>query len=408
MGLMQKLAGAVGFKSGRIGDASFYEAMRLFGFGRTTKSGASVTALTALQVSTVLSCVRVIAEGMAQVPLKLYQVKNGERKVADQHPLHSLLHTKPNEWMSAFQLRETMAMHAVLLGRGHCYVNRASSGKILEILLLRPGTVTVKQNDDWSRTWEVRGQSGATRPLTAEQIWTLDGPSWDGVCGMNMADFAREAIGLAMAAEEAQANIMKNGLNVTGLYSVDNTLNKQQHKDLTQWLIEEKAAVTEGGGVLVLDRNAKYTPISQKPVDAQLLESRRHQVEEICRAFRVLPIMVGYSDKSATYASAEAMFQAHVVYTLAAWYQRIEQSIAAQLLTDKERAEGYYPKHTVAGLLRGSMKDTAEYLHKLVLDGILTRNEARELLEFNPLEGLDEPLTPANTVVAAQPSDAIA
>ncbi len=115
-----------------------------------------------------------------------------------------------------------------------------------------------------------------------------------------------------------------------------------------------------------------------------------------------MPIMVCSSDKATTYASAEQMFLAHVVHTLAPWYERIEQAIDCQLLTDEERAQGYYVKHVTQGLLRGALKDTAEYLYRLVNIGIMSRNEARNLLEMNPLDGLDEPLTPANMGIGEQ------
>jgi HK97 family phage portal protein len=154
---------------------------------------------------------------------------------------------------------------------------------------------------------------------------------------------------------------------------------------------------------VILDRNAKFLPTSLSGVDAQHLETRKYQIEEVCRAYRVMPIMVGYSDKASTYASAEQMFLAHVVHTLSPWYERIEQSANAKLLSPQERTSGLYTKFVAAGLLRGALKDTAEYLHKLVLDGIMTRNEARDKLDLNPLDGLNEPLTPANMNVGTEP-----
>jgi HK97 family phage portal protein len=409
MNFLTKIGSLLGRKSVAMADASFYETMRRLGFGVASKSGADVNTETALQVSTVMACVRVIAEGGAQVPFKLYRANNGRREAATAHPLYDILHSKPNEWMTSFTLRETFLIHAVLTGTGFIYINRASSGKILELIPLLPGSVTVKQAPDWSLRYEIRGQvSGDTKTLLPEQIWRLPGPSWNGVVGMDMTRYAREAIGLAMATEETQANMQKNGLNVTGLYSVDGTLNETQQKNLTKWLVDEKAGLTEGG-VMVLDRNAKYTPIGQKGVDAQQLETRNHQVQEICRMFRVMPIMAGYSDKAATYASAEAMFQAHVIYTLAAWYERVEQSANCQLLTSAERAHGYYTKHTVAGLLRGSLKDRADYFAKALGSGgspaWMTQDEVRELEEMNPMGGTAAVLPlPTNVSTSNKPS----
>ena len=147
---------------------------------------------------------------------------------------------------------------------------------------------------------------------------------------------------------------------------------------------------------MILDRAAKFLNTQMTGIDAQHLETRRHQIEEICRFFRVMPIMVGHADKAATYASAEQMFLAHVVHTLMPWYSRIEQSIDANLLSPKERAEGYYSDFVEEGLLRGDMMTTQAVLVGYTSNGIMTRNEARAKLDMNPLEGLDDPLTPAN------------
>lgn len=145
---------------------------------------------------------------------------------------------------------------------------------------------------------------------------------------------------------------------------------------------------------MILDDDAKYTPFGMTGVDAQHLETRKHQIEEICRAFGVMPIMIGHADKTATYASAEQMFLAHVVHTLSPWYERIEQSADAQLLTEEDRAAGFYTKFSPNALMRGAAKDRAEY-YKAALGttqqpGWMTRNEVRALEEMNPVPGGDQ------------------
>jgi len=144
------------------------------------------------------------------------------------------------------------------------------------------------------------------------------------------------------------------------------------------------AGSQNAGKPMILDRAAKWISTSMTGVDAQHLETRKHQIEEICRFFRVMPIMVGYSDKAATYASAEQMFLAHVVHTLSPWYQRLEQSIDANLLTEKDRAAGYYANFVEEGLLRGSIETTANMLDKYVNGGLMTPNEGRAKLDMNP------------------------
>jgi HK97 family phage portal protein len=162
-----------------------------------------------------------------------------------------------------------------------------------------------------------------------------------------------------------------------------------------QWLSTYGGA--NAGRTAILQGGLKWQQITMNSDQSQFLETRRFQIEEICRAFRVMPIMVGSADKAATYASSEQMFLAHVVHTLSPWYSRIEQSANASLLTERERRAGLYTKFVAQGLMRADSRAHAEYISRMVLNGIMTRNEARGLLEMNPLDGLDDPLTPVNT-----------
>lgn len=368
----------------------------LFGW-ISTKSGASVNNTTALEVTVVLACVRVIAEGIAQVPFKLFQEVGRNINPATEHPLYRLLHRKPNPWMSSYDLRETMAIHAALTGNAVAYVNRMpGSGRILQIVPFRPNDVEIKRADNGEPIYIITGKDGTRKEFPRSVIWHWRGPSWDGAAGLEIIKYAREAIGLAMATEEAHAGLHKNGARISGTYSVEGSLTADQHKQLSGWIEKSYGGVGNAARIMLLDRAAKFSPQSMTGVDAQHLETRRFQIEEICRAFRVQPMMVGYSDKSATYASVEQNLIAHVIHTMAPWYARIEQSADCQLLSDKEIDQGYYTKFIAEGLMRGAFKDTVESLTKLTTNGVLTRNEARAKLEFNPLDGLDQPLTPIN------------
>lgn len=370
--------------------------------GEKSGSGKSVSTSSALKVATVFACVRVISEGVAQVPLKLFREQGDDRLPAKDHPLYDLLHRKPNANCTSFQWRETMALHAALAGASFSFVNRGR-GRVLEIINLQPGSVKINWPDSLggSPTYTVTGKSGSTKDFPSEAILHVSGPCW-GQDAIEPVKVAREAIGLSMAMEESTAKLHSNGVKSGGLLSVDSTLTGEQYKQLRKWLDEEHAGSNNAYSTMILDRGAKFTQTAMTSVDAQQIETRRFQIEEVCRFLRVLPIMVCSSDKATTYASAEQMFLAHVVHTLAPWYERFEQAIDCQLLTDEERAQGYYVKHITQGLLRGALKDTAEYLYRLVNIGIMSRNEARSLLEMNPLDGLNEPLTPANMGIGEQ------
>lgn len=374
--------------------------------GAKSKAGALVSRETALRVSTVFSCLRVISEGVAQVPWKVMRERpsavsvHPERHAATEHPLFDMLHRAPNGWNTSFEFREIMVLHAGLTGNAYAFKNVIDVGtrgpQVAELILLDPSRVTVKQGDDWGVRYEVRGKTGAVQVFPPSAIWHVRGPSWNGVTGLDVLDLAREAVGLSIAAEESQSSLNAKGLRPGGVYSVDGTLNADQYKQLKKWIETENAGLDKAGSVMLLDRAAKFQSLAMTGVDAQHLETRRLQIEEVCRFFRVMPIMIGYSDKAATYASAEQMFLAHVVHTLMPWYERIQQSAEVNLLTREERRQGYYIKLMEAGLLRGAMKDTAEYLYRLTMGGVMERNEARGKLDLNPLPGLDEPLTPTN------------
>ena len=371
---------------------------------RASKSGQTVGLKEAIRCATVFACARVIANGIAQVPLKLFQEDAaGKKSPARDHPLYRLLHRKPNPWQTSFEFREMLGLHLVLAGRAYCY-KTIVGGRLRELIPLEPGTVRTKLADDGITVlYEVTGKDGTIREFDQSLIWHLKGPSWNGWEGLDALDLAREAVGLAIATESSQSQLHKNGIRVPGVYSVEGTLNPTQYKDLRKFLADNYAG--ENGGLpMIVDRGAKWLPLALSGVDAQHLETRKHQVVEVCRAMGVMPIMVFESDKAATYASAEAMFQAHVVHTLAAWWERIEQSIDCNLLSEQDDARGIYAKFLGNGLMRGSMKDRAEYFAKALGAGgspaWMSQDEVRALEELNPMGG-DAAMLPKPTNVPA-------
>jgi len=370
--------------------------MRDVGISAPVKSGVRVGRVQALQVATMFACLRVLGEGVAQVPYKVMRKQGRNIETAVDHPLHDLIAHQPNDWMSSFELREMMVWHAALCGAGYCFKVMDAAGNPMELIPLAAGSVTPKQAEDYTLTYEVTSPKGNKQTFPASVIWAVRGPSWNGFEGLEVLKLAREAIGLSIAAEEHHARVHSNTASPGGLYSVDGPLTAEQHAKLKEWLEREYSGLNNIGKPIILDRGAKFTPYAFKGVDIQHLETRNHQIGEVCRFMRVLPIMVGYADKAMTFASAEQMFLAHLVHTLMPWYTRIEQSANLALLTRKDRRAGYYTKFHERGLLRGAMKDEGDYLSKLVERGILTRNDARELMDRNPLDGLDEPLTPIN------------
>lgn len=373
------------------------------GWFPASRSGQNVTVESALQVTAVLACVRVIAEGIAQVPLKLYKERDdGGSDPVKKHPLYRLLYRKPNAWQTSFEFREMLAAHTCLAGRFVCFKNIVR-GQIRELIPFMPHEVCVEVDQYRRPVYRVSSEiTGKTQDFPPESIWHLKGFSWNGYDGLKPLQLAREAIGLAMATEEAHALMHANGAQATGLYSVEDKLLPGQYESLRNW-IEKNMTGENRFRPMILDRSAKFTPTSMTGVDSQHLETRRHQIEEICRSFKVFPQMIGYTDKTATFASAEAFFLAHVVHTLMPWYTRIEQSIDCNLLTDEDLDNGIYAGFNANALMRGAARDRAEYYFRLWQMGALNANEIRAYEEQNPYPGGDIYRAPTNMGDASDP-----
>lgn len=375
--------------------------------GRSTRTGVTINWQSALEVSTVLACMQVISQGIAQVPWKLYDGSNS--KPATAHPLYRLLYRKPNRWQTSFEFRETIAFHAALTGNAYIFVGRVGSDReIRELVPLEPQFMAVERRSTGALIYKYSPTTGTTVEFDESVIWHLKGASWNAWQGMDAVKLVREAVGLAVAAESAHAEMHKGGARISGLYSVDGSLSQDKYNFIASWLDKYAMGGERAGKPMILDLGAKFTTTQMTGVDAQHLETRKHQIEEICRGFRVMPIMVGYSDKAATYASAEQMFIAHVVHTLSPWYERIEQSADVNLLSEDDRAAGLYTKFTPNALMRGAARDRAEFYTRMVgsvnaTPGIMTRNEIRALEELPPIEGGDELFDPTPPAPAPDP-----
>lgn len=377
----------------RKGANSVYERwLELMNVGSQSKAGPAVNRNTVWKVSAAMACMREISQGLAQVPFKLLQdYEDGglsRKRVARDHHLYDVLTAKPNSWQTSFEFMETLGLHASL---GNAYVfKNFYRGKVAELILLNPAQVRAEQKEDWSITYKVRGKSGAEVDVDAGQIWHVRGPSWDGFLGLDTLEIAKEALGLSIVLEESHASLHANGIRPSGVYSVEGTLNKEQHKDLSGWLKNQAAA--GAGAPLILDRNAKWLSQAMTGVDAQHIETRHLQVEEVCRFFGVLPSIIGYTgDKANTYASAEVMENAHKVRSQGRWYKRIQDSANVNLLSDAERAKGFYWKFITNGLMAASAKDRGEFYGKALGSGgspaFMTQDEIRALEDLDPMGG---------------------
>lgn len=387
----------------RNAEMSSLDFLKHLGGWRPSKSGESVTTKTALEVTTVLDCVRVLAEGVSQVDLNIKKrLKDGGSEIAVDHPLQQVLAVQPNPWQSSFTFRETMMFHLALTNDFVAFKNK-SMGVVEELIPFEPERVSITRLKDGRRNYKVSFPDGASKDFPDEAIWHVTGPSWNSWSGLPAVQMAKEAIGLALAAESTQAKMHKNSLRMSGVYSVEGNLPKPQYLELRAF-IEEHTDPDQAFKPLIIDRNGKFTQTNMSGVDAQHIETRKHQVEEICRAFRVMPVMVGHPADMAARAAMEQIFIAHVTHTLMPWYKRIEQAILIGLMTPADRKK-HFADFDEYDLLRGAMKDQAEYFSKALGagggKGWLTQNDVRRRVGENPLPDGDDLPQPATSAAPA-------
>jgi HK97 family phage portal protein len=358
-----------------------------------TVAGVTVTDRTALQVATVLDCVRVIADGCATPSLRVFREGDGgKREHATNIPECRLLERRPNEWQTSYEWRRMMTLHAALTGAGLSIKVRGDNRRIRELIPVMPGRWDVSRTARYEveyRCWDDFGLIGTFQP---EDVFVLNGLQWDWVGSLNAVALARNAIGLAIATERSQAAMAENGMRPSGTYSVEGTLSAEQHARIIA-ILKASSTGSNRGSPLVLDRSASWTATGTSAVDAQQVETRRLQVEEICRSYGVFPIMVGHSDKSATFASSEAFFAAHLIHTLAPWHRAWTQRIDEMLL---DGAGPLFAEFDTRYMRAGSMKDRAVYARTMVEMGLLSANEWRDEEGRDPREGGDVYLTPMN------------
>jgi HK97 family phage portal protein len=366
---------------------------------RQSRSGTSVGLDTALRLAIVMSCTRSLAEGVAGLPWKLMRhFDDGRRVYETTDPLYDVLYRQPNDWQTSYEFREQLMFHAVLTGNGYAYINRDGANKVQELIPIAPNRVRVRQAKDSTVTYDVADATGQIMHLAKEMVFHVRGPSWDGVVGMDIVQMARESIGLAIGLEETSADMHRNGLQTSGIISMKGPLQEKARERLRERIKE--MAVEDRHGVLILDQEATFTRMVMSSMDAQTLESRNFQIDEICRIMRVYPQMVMASSRAMAGSGIEQYFLAHVMFSLTPWVDRWEQAahrdlIGRQPATATDNGE-LQAKMSLQGLMRGDAAQRAAFYASGIQNGWLTRADARDFEDLPGIKGLDEPLMPAN------------
>ena len=346
-------------------------------------AGKNVTERSAMQMTAVYSCVRVLSEAVAGLPLHLYKYRSdGGKEKAIDNPLYFLLHDEPNPEMTSFVFRETLMTHLLLWGNAYAQIIRNGKGEVVALYPLMPNKMTVDRDENGRLFYKYyRGNDEAIRNKEYEVILSpydvlhIPGLGFDGLVGYSPIAMAKNAIGLAIATEEYGAKFFANGAAPSGVLEHPGTL-KNPDKVRESW------NATFGGShnankVAVLEEGMKYTPISISPEQAQFLETRKFQINEIARIFRVPPHMVGDLEKS-SFSNIEQQSLEFVKYTLEPWLVRWEQSMVRSLLTPSEKKE-YFIKFNVDGLLRGDYASRMSGYATARQNGWMSANDIREL-----------------------------
>lgn len=367
--------------------------------GGASSSGIVVNPQTAMQSAAVYSSIKVLAESIGMLPINVYRKDPGNvSTLMSAHPLHTLLHDQPNEWMTSVEFWEMMVVSLNLRGNAYAYINRTASGRVVELLPLHPDMVRVNMGNNWTLEYQITMPDSTFRTFGAGELLHIRGLTINGWMGISPIAYARESIGLALATEKFGGQLFRNGAKMGGVLEHPAKLTKEAYDRLKN-SFDDAHSGENAHKTAVLEEGMKFSKVSMSADDSQFLETRKYQRSEIAAIFRVPPHMIGDLEK-ATFSNIEQQSLEFVNSSLMPWLVRIEKAIKRDLFTPKEKA-GLTAKFNVAGLLRGDAASRSALYHNGILDGWMTRNEARAAesalgIIFNPLDGLDLPLMPLN------------
>jgi len=359
--------------------SSFYN----FFFGGTS-SGKPVNETTAMQMTAVYSCVRILSEAVAGLPLNVYRYNDaGGKEKAFKHPLYRLLHDEPNPEMTSFAFRETLMSHLLLWGNAYAQIIRNARGEVIALYPLMPDKMTVDRDKNgrlfylYQRGAEDAKAVGNDRRvyLPPTDVLHIPGLGFDGLIGYSPIAMAKNAIGLAIATEEYGAKFFANGAAPSGVLEHPGTI-KDPQRVRDSWNAAYQGSAN-AHKIAVLEEGMKYTPIGISPEQAQFLETRKFQINEIARIFRVPPHMLADLEKS-SFSNIEQQSLEFVKYTLDPWVVRWEQSMCRILLSESEKP-AYFIKFNVDGLLRGDYTSRMTGYATARQNGWMSANDIREL-----------------------------
>lgn len=363
--------------------------------------GIQVNNESAMTLSAVYACIYVLSSSLAQLPLHVMRKQGGQIEAAKDHPAYWLLHEEPNAWQTSYKWRETSQGHVLGWGNSYTEVVRDARGGLRELKIHRPWDVQLVKNGSRWVYAVTDPDNGRARAVQMGDMIHVRALGTDGRTGKSLIRQHAETIGMGLATQRYGKDFFAGGGRPTGIVTVKNQLQKDSWDRLkSAWNSAIGRLKSAENKTLMLPADLDYKSITIPPEDAQFLDTRKFNRSEIAGLFNVPAHMINDLDK-ATFSNISEQAIQFVRHTMMPWVVNWEQEINRRVFTRTERAAGYYVKFNLTGLLRGTAKERAELYHYGITDGWMDRNEARELEDMNPRDGLDEMLISVNASKAS-------
>lgn len=360
-------------------------------------AGQQINEDSVMSISAAWACARLISETVGTLPLNLYERTSEGRKLASNHPLYSILHKNPNSKSTAVTYWESNVVAMLLRGNGFSR-KQMISNRLVGLKFMPPHKLQFREREDGTLQLSYLQDNKKWIDIPDNEVFHIPGFSVDGQYGVSTIKYGAQVFGSAIAAQEAANGVFERGLMPTVAFKMDRVLKKEQRVEFREALSDISGALNSGKSPL-LEGGMEAQMIGINPSDAQLIESRGYSVEEVCRWFRVDPSLVGHGNKDSNWGTGlEQKLIAFLTFTLRPWLTRIEQSINKYLLTPIEQ-QRYYAEFSIDGLLRADSSARAAFYSVMVNNGILTRDEVREL-ENMPKRGGNADVLTVQTAMA--------
>lgn len=371
------------------------------GLSYDTYTGLTISDSKAMRLTAVFGCIRVLAESVGMLPCNLYESTGNVKEKATNEKLFNLLSIKPNGFMTPQEFWELLMVCLCLRGNFYAYKVKVF-GEVTELLPINPGSVQPKLNGKWEPVYAVTFPDGSTDVLSQDEIWHVRGLTLDGLVGLSPISYARQAISLGLATEEHGSRLFKNGAVTSGVLRTDQTLSDVAYNRMRKDFEERHQGLGNAHRPMILEMGLDWKQMGLNAEDSQFLETRKFQLEEICRLFRV-PMHMAQNTDRATFNNIESLGIGFINYSLVPYLTRIEQRINIGLVKKSKQGK-FYAKFNAGALLRGDMKSRFESYATAINWGMYSPNDCLELEDRNPRLGGDIYLTPMN--MTTKPSEA--